>query len=559
MLLSLVPVAPPHGLRRTERIRRCSNCCGGTFRYKLTDVDPWEAVTDLRAGTCGRTQRRRPCSLLWSDRTDGDQDPVAGSAGRNIPPEDSSVLAPSWIQSASRKSFEDLGGFVGEHEAHESKLLENNGSSGSSTDRRHFWRKRDIISRMNRNNLKVSDHQELHRTASLRQQQQQSSRKFTTASSKVFKDGSTQLESFPEGSQEFGTLQDFHFGLFTPETPQRKTPAQTQDVSQVQIQVQVKEVRENHMTNEGNGNLPFQSQQKTYKSAGTSHLEEKESRGIQSVSELTASVSSEKRPKHQQTDNEGETAAEFSGEEEVEGQMELAAPRGERPVRPGGVTSEDRWETFRQQNDPRVWTHKHPDTAEESHLAQRHHTSPPVRASSVPPRAWRHQEVIVSFETVNDHIERVPSSDVVTQSTGRHETKTHFHLCQCGEWRPGGNAASHRVKGQTQVAAGRPASAPRTRSTFPTLSSVRSSSGSGGEGEDNQCHQFPKLPSLPPRRGPQDSQLNCSDDGMTSDAPSEDEDGGMIPQKQIQDLSPGSGPVLQQQNITLGNFNILFI
>ena len=36
----------------------------------------------------------------------------------------SSVLAPRWIRSASRRSFEDLGGFVGEHEAHESKQLE---------------------------------------------------------------------------------------------------------------------------------------------------------------------------------------------------------------------------------------------------------------------------------------------------------------------------------------------------------------------------------------------------------------------------------------------------
>nr|XP_019960592.1 PREDICTED: uncharacterized protein LOC109640837 isoform X2 [Paralichthys olivaceus] len=485
------------------------------------------------------------CSIRWKE--------ARGSTCPHMSQPDS-VPAPSWIPSASRKSFENRGEFVEEQqEAHEPKQLKNNGASVRLKQRRHFLRKREDISRMNRNNLKVSDQQELQRRASLRQQQQQQRsrkltsgvRRCTSASSKVFKDGGT-------CSREFGTSQDFHSGLFNPQT--------SQDRTEIQAQTETKEIREIHMTKEGNGNLPFQSRQKKYranKPTGKTNLEETESRVVQSVSELTASVSSEKRLKHQEMENMGETAGKFVSEDEVKGQIGLAAPQGGMSVGSGGATSKDRWEKSLQQNDPHVWTPEHPNAANESNLVQRFHISPPVRESSVSPRAWRHQEVIVSSETVNDHIERVPSSDVETQSTGRDETKTHFQLRQRGESRPGRDATSHRVKGQKQAATVRlsapsgtsQASTPRKRSTFPTHSSASSSSScsSSSEGEDNppsQCHQFPKLPSPPRCSGPQESKR--SEDGFTSDAPSEAEDGGMLPWKQKQDLRHGPG--LQQHS-----------
>lgn len=200
-----------------------------------------------------------------------------------------------------------------------------------------------------------------------------------------------------------------------------------------------------------------------------------------------------------------------------------------------------------------------------------------MRDNRVSPRAWRNQEVIVSFKTTNDHMGRVSSFNMETQSTGCDETKTHFHPCQCSESRPGINTGSIRVQGQKQATTTTafclcaPNNTSRTpppqeRSIFPMHITTRSSRrcGSSTEEEDNppsQCHQFPKLPSPPSCLGLQDS--NLSDDDFASEAG----EGWLFPgiQKLQQDQSLGSGLGLQQQlcsssntddKIRDGNFNI---
>lgn len=103
--------------------------------------------------------------------------------------------------------------------------------SGMITERRYFFREGEGISRMDRNNLKVTDQQEVQRRASLGQQQP--SRKLTSGiqrssstQSMVFKEEGTQLETFqsltfrPEHSREFGTLQDFCSASYNPQLPQ---------------------------------------------------------------------------------------------------------------------------------------------------------------------------------------------------------------------------------------------------------------------------------------------------------------------------------------------------
>lgn len=448
---------------------------------------------------------------------------------------------------------------------------------------------------MDRNNLKVTDQQELQRRASLCQQLP--SRKLTSgiqrrssAPSTVFKGEGTQLETFQsltfpsEHNQEFGTLQDFSSGSYNPQTPQysqreTQTQAQIEDFSQVRCQeqtyfktpllpqsdtvsqVQIKDIAEQHMTTDGNGNLKFQSQETEYKAnksrerfqlEGKDGLRstETEHRVNQSLSELTASVSKAfrgKRVRHQ----EMETIGKVVGENKVEGQTELTAPQ-----RKLSATSEDRWEQSLQQNHTHVWAPKHANSAYESNLVQHFNISPPLRKSSVSPRAWRNQEVIVSFKAANDHIQRVSSSNVETLSTGCDETKTHFQLCKCRESKPGSSTGSLWVKGREQASTAATAvclsasnntsqaSTPLKYCTFPMHSTTRSSSSEDGDNPPSQCHQFPKLPSRPPCLGPQDSYLEGD---YASDAHSEAEEGWMFLGKLKQNQRPGSGLVPQQQ------------
>lgn len=407
-------------------------------------------------------------------------------------------------------------------------------------------------SRMDRNNLKVPDQQEVVRRVSL--SPQQPSRTLTSviqrrssATATVFKYEGTQLETFQSLTfqpEQFGTLQDFRSGSCTPQTPQAEVHRQEQTPRVPQPETppfQVKQIIEE----------VSQLQERT--SRQKSHLEEKENsqssetecRINQSLSEPTP----EKRVRHQEV---GET-------DEVKGQFDFTAPHRKMSVSSYGATSEDLWEQTQQQNNnTHVLTPKHPSsTAYESNSVQHLNISPPVRDNRVSPRAGRNQEVIVSFKTGNDHMERVSSSDMETLSTGCDETTTHFHLCQCSESRPGSSTGSNWVKGHKQATTTAAPSytsqvpTPLKRSTFPTHSNTRSSAAGGGGGsedEDNppsQCHQFPKLPSPPPGLGLQDSHLNLSEDDCASEA---DTEGWMFSRIQKQEQSLGSGLELQQQS-----------
>ncbi|KAF0023869.1 hypothetical protein F2P81_024499 [Scophthalmus maximus] len=279
-----------------------------------------------------------------------------------------------------------------------------------------------------------------------------------------------------------------------------------------------------------------------------------------------------------ETEHSGETAGRCVGEDEVKGQTELAAPRGETGR---AAASEDRRE--------RVRTPPQPNAVYGSGLVQHFNISLPAREESgVSPRAWRNQEVIVSFRTANDHMGRVSSPDVETLSPGCDETNTHFQLCHCGGPRAGGNAGSHRVRGRgepspTNTARLRPPDGtrrpptPPKRGAFPGHSTTRRSrgggcggggGGGGGGSEDGdhpstRCHQFPKLPSLPPGLGTHDSHWNPPEGDCASDAPGEAEEGRMSSGEVRQDQTLGPGPGAQHRsnrgNNTLGNLDINYI
>eukprot|EP00064_Thunnus_orientalis_P016272 superscaffoldBa00003183_g16336 len=140
------------------------------------------------------------------------------------------------------------------------------------------------------------------------------------------------------------------------------------------------------------------------------------------------------------------------------------------------------------------------------------------RDDKVSPRALRNQEVIVSFKTVNDHIERVSGLNVETGSTGSDETKTHFHLCRSGESRPGSNTGSSQAKGQKQATTKTAfflttpnntsqASTPPECSTVHTRSTRSSGGSSSSEDEDEPAFQCP-----PRRLSLQDYHVNPPED-----------------------------------------------
>ena len=455
------------------------------------------------------------------------------------------------------------------------------------TERQFLLSEDEGISRMDRNNMKDTDQQEVQTKASV--SQQAPSRKLTSgiqrpssAPSMVVKDEGTQLETFqsltfqPERCQKIETLQDFCSGPYNPQSPQ-----ESQRNIQTDIQAQAEVFSMVHSQGQTDFNTPLLHQpgtppfqvkgiteipdkreregkdcqlQRWNTSRKKPHLEGKEksnnpqstqteNRFDQLLSQAKASI--EKRGRHQETENKPETAGEIIDKEKVKGQFEFMVPHGKR----NGATSEDRWEQSLQQNNTHVWTPKHPSTAYESHLVQHFNIFPLLRDNRVSPRAWGNQEIIVSvsFETMNDHMERLSSLNVETLSTSWDETQTHLLLCQCIKSKPGSNTGSNWVKGGKQATTTAAAAAafclgvpnhtsqaptPLKHSTFPMHSTIRSTSGCASSSEEDnppsQCHQFPKLPSLPPRLGLQESHLNQSEDG----SPSQSEEGWMFPRIQ---------------------------
>ncbi|XP_037607014.1 uncharacterized protein si:ch211-140l13.3 isoform X2 [Sebastes umbrosus] len=544
--LPVSPVSSPPSDNRRPEDRRVSTC-------PRQDADTSKDET--------AEQRHFP-TTTGTDQTvhrDGDQDPAKPSANTE-----------------DRECVEEQ---LKVHEISEPKQLQNLRGMMRLTERRYFLQEGEGFSRMDRNNLKVTDQQEVQRRASLRQQLP--SRKSTSgiqrrssAPSTVFNDEGSQLETFqsltfqPERSREFGTLRDFCSASYNPQTPecsQRETQriqGQAQVCSQEQTHFNTPLVSQpetllfqvKHITDipAGTGRDEKVSQLQQKKSREKSHLEEQnETECIinQSLSEPTPCESktfTEKRARHQEMENMGETAGRLVNEDEVKGQFEFIAPHRQMSA----VTSEGLWEQSLQQNNTHIWTPKRPSAAYESDLLQHFNNSPPLTDNRVSPRATRNQEVIVSFK--NDHMERVSSFNMETLSTCCDETKTHSHLCLCNKSRPGSSTGSNWVKGQKQAtttAAASQVPTPLKRSTFPTHSTTRGSTGGGGgsEDEDNppsQCHQFPKLPSPPPCLGLQDSHLNLSEDDYASEV----EERWMISGIQKQDQSLGSGLGPQQQS-----------
>ncbi|XP_031169711.1 uncharacterized protein si:ch211-140l13.3 isoform X2 [Sander lucioperca] len=540
-------------------------------------------------------QRDLPTTTTGTDhhRAVPDQDPVSPSGVRNIPP------ANSEDRSAVREE-ETFGECVEQqlkvHEISEPKQLQTISGKMRLTERHYFLREGEGISRVDRNNLKFTDQQDVQRRASL--SPQQPSRKLTpgiqrrsSAPSLVFKDEETQLENFletfkPEHSLEFGTLQDFCSASYTPQTPeysQRKTQTEIQAQAHIcgleqtyfntplvcqpeTLPHQVKQITNIPATTDREKKVG-QVQERNSKDLGE---KDSECRINESRSELAHSDSHsfrEKRARHHDVEKMGETAGKIDDEDEVKGQFAVTAPCRKVTVSSSVATSEDLREQPPQQNNTPVRTPKHPRVGYESNLVQHLNISPPLRDNRVSPRAWGNQEVIVSVKTIRDPMERVPSFNIETLSTGCDETKTHFHLRQWSTSRPGSSKGSNGDKGQKQATTTAAAAfclcapnytsevpTPLKRTTFPTHSTSESATG-GGSGRDDeyyppsQCHQFPKPPSPPPCLGLHDSHLNLSEDDNASEA----EERWMFPGIQKQEQSLGSGPRPQHQSSSSGS------
>ncbi|XP_026175017.1 uncharacterized protein LOC113137513 isoform X2 [Mastacembelus armatus] len=431
---------------------------------------------------------------------DGNQHPVSLSEVRSVLPEN---RAPWPIRSAVTES-ETLKECVVEplkvHEVCEPP--QNNDGTMC-----YLLPESEGISGMDRNNLKATDQDELQTRVSISQQPNEKSfiQRCSSAPFTVFKDEVMQLKAFqsltlqPEHSGKFGTLQDFCSGLLNPEASQysqKKTKteilAQAQDFSQLSREKQ------------GNtySNTPVLPQHDT---PPTSQVQKED---------ITSTTGDEKVGLLQETKyTVGETTENIVDEDQVKGQTELSGPHR--------TMTEDQWEQSLHQNDTQVCTPKHPSPVYKSSL----YISPPQRDNSASPQAWRNQEVLVSFKMVNDHIERVSSLNMETQSTGCDKKKTHFQLSQGGEPRPGSNSDSDWVRSQkhasTTPTAFCDSSPPVNSNTFPMHSPTKSIL--------------------------QDSHLNMSEDDYASDTVSEEEErGGVLPGiqklKQHQRLGSRLGP-----------------
>ncbi|TNN53489.1 Centromere protein J [Liparis tanakae] len=474
------------------------------------------------------------------------------------------------------------------HEVSEPRQPQNLGEMMRLTERRDFLREREGESLMDRTHSKVTDQQEASRSAPLGRQPPggvltSGIQRCSPALSGVFKDEPSQLETFPSltsqpDQREFGTSQNLRQ---TSESNQRKTPTEIQALVRVCNQetthfdipvvprpetppLPLEHIQHIQHNAEDEG-----SQSQERKSTEKSHVKEKEDgdneetegRRNESLSEPTPCVHKpfrEKRARRQEMEMGGETARLTVDEDEVKGQVEFTAPPRKMPVSSRGTTSEDLWEQSLQQNN----THS---AAYESNPVHHLDIRPPVRDGRRSPRAWRNQEIIVSFMIVDEHMERVSSCNVETLSQCCDETQTHS-LCQCGRSRPG--SSSHWVGGQKQAASTTAAAAaaaaafglcasnsrqvvtPLQRGAFPTHSTTRSSTGGDGTGREDEykppspSRRLPKLPSPP--LGLRESHLYLTE----GDYGSETEEERMFPEFPKQDRSRGSllGPQPQSSS-----------
>lgn len=366
---------------------------------------------------------------------------------------------------------------------------------------------------MDRNNLKVTNQQELDGSPSLSQLQLGGSLT-SSAPSLVFKDGAEQLESFqPPTSRprEFAIPRGFCSGFCNPRTPGfTRTKIQAEDFSQVCSQKQTLFLTP-LLPQSG---TPSQDQINNNTDVPATEGERKV-RQIQEVSKPREEEEKGNVNDHQSRRTEcpvhPSSPTESDGKSFSEKGLKTLAARS------CGATSEDGWKGPVQQSNAQVWTPKHPSM------------SPTMRCSRVSPRACTDQEVIVSFEPVSGHTQRASALNVETLSTGCDETKTRPLLRQSTESRPGSGAGSNGVKGQKQAATTtalchsapsntRQGPTPPKPRTIPMHSTMRSSGRGGGCSQDGdnpscQCHHFPKLPSSPSCLGLQDSRFNLRDYG----------------------------------------------
>nr|XP_020473898.1 uncharacterized protein LOC109970583 isoform X2 [Monopterus albus] len=435
-----------------------------------------------------------------------------------------------------------------------------------SPEKSYFLQETESVSSMDRNNLKVTDQQELQQSTSLSPQQPSGKsgiQRCISAPFTIFKDEGTQqsLNFQPEHSRRFGTLQDFCSGLYNPQIPQcsqkntqTEVQAQAEDFGHIYSTEQTyfteplplqhdtppsSQVQNKDITDKGEEKVgPLQgtkyratmSKGNYDLNSGNPHSRDPDGRVTQPPSKLTASVSKsfrEQRVKHADMEN-----------------METQK-----------TTPEDQREQSLHQNNSQVWTPKHPRTVYESNLVQRFNICPPRSNNSISPHAWKNQEVTVNFKRVNECIERVSSLNQETLSTGCDETKAHLQLCQYSKSRPGGNAGSDWARIHKQASATAAAfciSAPNNTSQASTPLK-RSTSGSSRGDEANP------LPSPPPYPGHQDSHLDLLEDDNASDTPSDPEEGwmllGMQKLKQGRRLGSGLGPQRNSSSSSLNGEN----
>lgn len=318
------------------------------------------------------------------------------------------------------------------------------------------------VSRMDEKDLK----EEIQSQASSRRQQP--SRKSTSGiwshssdPSMVVTDDGTQLECFQsltfesQHSREFETQESLCSG---------SCDAQTPNSTQTHIQAQPEARSLSHSLEETLLKAPLSTQlQKT-------HFEETEN---------SAEALVEKTGKQREVENKGETEKKI--EEAVKGHFEFMTPHGKMAA----AASEEGWEPARERSHIQAWTEGHPRPGPGSDTAQLFKISPPWRGSTASPVALRHQEVIVSFEAVDDHMESASGPNVETLSSGCEGRQTRLRLCRCRS-----SSSSKWVKGHSGPAS----TPPQHSSTFPRPCPAP---GWGNTHPAAQCHQFPKLPSPP--------------------------------------------------------------
>lgn len=433
--------------------------------------------------------------------------------------------------------------------------------SRTTTNRHCVSREDGGISRMDRNNLKVTDQQEVQRRASLGQQQP--SRKPTSAaqSDLAFKDKGTQLETFQCLSREFGTSQDFSSASLPPQTPhfvQRATRTEIQAQAEVvppeqtvldtPLLMQTVPPADSSAADREEKFSRLRREKCRNKSREKSSLEGRENGGRlrpgepecrmnPSPSDPTASAcKSLKEKRHQETEAKGQTDENIVDEDGLKSQFEFTAGRC------------DGWKPSLQLSRP-VQTASRPCVVHDSNFGQHVNISPDCRNNRVSPRAWPNEEVIVGFKTVSHHMDRISSLNTESLASGCDETKTYFQVCDCSKSRPGSDVGSNWSKGQRQASAAVGLCAPEhsgqvSTPTFPMHSTRRSSGGSSEDNPPPQCRHFPKLPFPPPCLNLHDSHLHPSEDDGVSEA----EEGWMFPGRLQQDLSLG----LRDD----GNFNV---